>query len=155
MRENRALSAAFFRQRRCQVPTCGRCCSLISFRFFSTWARRPTRLRSIYAAATGWSQPPSPASRVAPMPLTSNPSWGVRADASCGNRGDQLLFHCGGRHGHRRREVLLWRPRRPGAEMRMEARDVAAIVAPAGLILNRTAERPPYHYGGVLHQRSE
>ena len=29
----------------------------------------------------------------------------------------------------------------------MEARDVAVIVEPAGLSLNRTVEFPPYHYG--------
>jgi hypothetical protein len=39
--------------------------------------------------------------------------------------------------------------------MRMEARDVAAIVASAGFILNRTAELLPYHYGVVLHRRSD
>jgi hypothetical protein len=37
----------------------------------------------------------------------------------------------------------------------METRDVAAIVTSAGLIQNRTVELPPYHYGVVLHRRSE
>ena len=47
----------------------------------------------------------------------------------------------------REETVVLGRPRGSGAEMRMEARDVAAIVASAGLILNRTVELLPYHYG--------
>jgi hypothetical protein len=32
----------------------------------------------------------------------------------------------------------------------MEARDVAVIVEPAGLMLNRTVEFPPYHYGAIF-----
>jgi len=34
--------------------------------------------------------------------------------------------------------------------MRMEADDVTAIVEAAGLLLNRSIELPPYHYGVVL-----
>jgi hypothetical protein len=36
----------------------------------------------------------------------------------------------------------------------MEAEDVAAIVEPAGLLLNRIVELPPYHYGAVLERRT-
>jgi hypothetical protein len=35
-------------------------------------------------------------------------------------------------------------------EMRMEADDVAAIVQPAGLLLSRTVELPPYHYAAIF-----
>jgi hypothetical protein len=39
--------------------------------------------------------------------------------------------------------------------MRIEADDVTAIVKPAGLLVYRTVELPPYHYGVVLRRRSE
>jgi SAM-dependent methyltransferase len=57
---------------------------------------------------------------------------------------------------HRPREetVVLGHPRGPKTEMRMEAEDVAAIVEPAGLLLNRIVELPPYHYGAVLERRT-
>jgi SAM-dependent methyltransferase len=48
--------------------------------------------------------------------------------------------------------VVLGQPRGPKTEMRIEANDVAAIVQPAGLLLNRTVELPPYHYGVVFHK---
>ena len=51
--------------------------------------------------------------------------------------------------------VVLGEPRGPKTEMRMEASDVAAIVEAAGLLLNRTVELPPYHYGVVFQRRSE
>ena len=51
--------------------------------------------------------------------------------------------------------VVLGQPRGPRTEMRMEAEDVAAIVAPAGLAPSRTVELPPYHYGVILERRSE
>ena len=50
----------------------------------------------------------------------------------------------------REETVVLGQPRGPKTEMRIEANDVAAIVKPAGLSLNRTIELPPYHYGIVL-----
>ena len=34
--------------------------------------------------------------------------------------------------------------------MRIEACDVSGIVKPAGLLLNRTVEFPPYHYGAMF-----
>jgi hypothetical protein len=40
-------------------------------------------------------------------------------------------------------------------EMRMEADDVAVIVEPAGLSLNRTVEFPPYHYGVIFAKEGE
>jgi SAM-dependent methyltransferase len=57
---------------------------------------------------------------------------------------------------HRPREetVVLGHPRGPKTEMRVEAEDVAAIVEPAGLLLNRIVELPPYHYGAVLERRT-
>jgi ubiquinone/menaquinone biosynthesis C-methylase UbiE len=51
--------------------------------------------------------------------------------------------------------VVLGQPRGPKTEMRIEANDVTAIVEPAGLVLNRAVELPPYHYGVVLRRRNE
>ena len=51
--------------------------------------------------------------------------------------------------------VVLGQPRGPKTEMRIEADDVTAIVKPAGLLVYRTVELPPYHYGVVLRRRSE
>jgi ubiquinone/menaquinone biosynthesis C-methylase UbiE len=56
---------------------------------------------------------------------------------------------------HRRRRaetVVLGRPRGPKTEMRIEANDVAALIEPAGLSLNRIVELPPYHYGAVFQK---
>jgi ubiquinone/menaquinone biosynthesis C-methylase UbiE len=39
--------------------------------------------------------------------------------------------------------------------LRIEARDVALIVKPAGLLLNRTVELPPYHYGAIFVKEEE
>src|SRR5215467_11505493 len=55
----------------------------------------------------------------------------------------------------RRATVVLGQPRGPRTEMRIEANDVAAIVKPTGLSLNRTIELPQYHYGTVLSKRRE
>jgi SAM-dependent methyltransferase len=55
----------------------------------------------------------------------------------------------------REETVVLGQPRGPKIEMRMEANDVTAIVEPAGLLLNRAVELPPYHYGVVLRRRNE
>ena len=52
----------------------------------------------------------------------------------------------------REETVVLGQPRGPKTEMRIEANDVAAIVKPAGLSLNRTVELPPYHYGVVFQK---
>ena len=48
--------------------------------------------------------------------------------------------------------VVLGQPRGPKTEMRMEPDDVATIVEPAGLFLNRMVDLPPFHYG-VVFQR--
>jgi SAM-dependent methyltransferase len=57
-------------------------------------------------------------------------------------------------HRRPREETLVFgQPRGPRTEMRMEARDVAVIVEPAGLSLNRTVEFPPYHYGAMFRER--
>jgi ubiquinone/menaquinone biosynthesis C-methylase UbiE len=50
----------------------------------------------------------------------------------------------------RKETVVLGEPRGPTTEMRMEAGEVTAILEPAGLLLNRTVELPPYHYGVVF-----
>jgi SAM-dependent methyltransferase len=55
----------------------------------------------------------------------------------------------------REETVVLGQPRGPKIEMRIEANDVTAIVEPAGLLLNRTVELPPYHYGVVFRRRTE
>jgi len=50
----------------------------------------------------------------------------------------------------REETVVLGKPRGPQTEMRIETRDVADIVKPAGLSLSRTVELPPYHYGAIF-----
>jgi SAM-dependent methyltransferase len=53
----------------------------------------------------------------------------------------------------REETVVLGKPRGPKNEMRMEPNDVAAIIKPAGLFLNRMVDLPPYHYGVVFKKR--
>jgi hypothetical protein len=55
----------------------------------------------------------------------------------------------------REETVVLGQPRGPRTEMRMEPNDLAAIAKPAGLLLNRTVELPPYHYGVVFQRGGE
>jgi ubiquinone/menaquinone biosynthesis C-methylase UbiE len=55
----------------------------------------------------------------------------------------------------REETVVLDQPRGPKTELRIEADEVTAIATPAGLVLNRTVELPPYHYGVVLQRRRE
>jgi ubiquinone/menaquinone biosynthesis C-methylase UbiE len=55
----------------------------------------------------------------------------------------------------REKTVVLGQPRGQRTEMRIEARDVALIVKPAGLLLNRTVELPPYHYGAIFVKEEE
>jgi SAM-dependent methyltransferase len=50
----------------------------------------------------------------------------------------------------REETVVLGQARGPRTEMRIEARDVAVSVKPAGLLLNRTVELPPYHYAAIF-----
>jgi ubiquinone/menaquinone biosynthesis C-methylase UbiE len=50
----------------------------------------------------------------------------------------------------RKETVVLGQPRGPTTEMRIEADEVTAILKPAGLLLHRTVELPPYHYGVVF-----
>jgi ubiquinone/menaquinone biosynthesis C-methylase UbiE len=52
----------------------------------------------------------------------------------------------------REETVVLGKPRGPKTEMRMEADEVTTTVEPAGLVLNRTVELPPYHYGAVFQK---
>jgi SAM-dependent methyltransferase len=59
-------------------------------------------------------------------------------------------------HRYPREEtVVLGQPRGPQTEMRIEAREVAALVEPAGLVLTRILEFPPYHYGAVFAKDEE
>ena len=59
-------------------------------------------------------------------------------------------------HRRPREETVVFnQPRGPKAEMRMEADEMVAIVAPARLVLNRAVELPPYHYGAVFQRRRE
>jgi SAM-dependent methyltransferase len=55
----------------------------------------------------------------------------------------------------REETVVLGQPRGPRTEMRIEACDVAVIVKPAGLLLNRSVELPPFHYGAVFVKGGE
>jgi ubiquinone/menaquinone biosynthesis C-methylase UbiE len=55
----------------------------------------------------------------------------------------------------RKETTVLGQPRGPKTEMRIEAHDVTAVVEPAGLVLNRTVELPPYHYGAIFRRRCE
>jgi SAM-dependent methyltransferase len=50
----------------------------------------------------------------------------------------------------REETVVLGQPRGPRTKMRIEACDVSVVVKPAGLLLNRTVEFPPYHYGAIF-----
>jgi SAM-dependent methyltransferase len=59
-----------------------------------------------------------------------------------------INWHC----RPREETVVFGQPRGPKPEMRIEANDMAAIVKPAGLSLNRTVELPPYHYGVVFQK---
>ena len=52
----------------------------------------------------------------------------------------------------REETVVLGKPRGPKTEMRMEPDDVATIVEPAGLFLNRMVDLPPFHYGAVFQR---
>ena len=53
----------------------------------------------------------------------------------------------------REETVVLGQPRGPKTEMRIEADEATGTVEPAGLLLNRTVELPPYHYGAVFQKR--
>lgn len=55
----------------------------------------------------------------------------------------------------REETAVLGRPRGPKTEMRIAAGDLAAIVAPAGLLPHRIVELPPYHYGTVFKRGGE
>jgi len=54
----------------------------------------------------------------------------------------------------RQETMVLGQPRGPRTEMRIEARDVEGLVQPAGLVLNRTVELRPYHYGQFSRRRT-
>ena len=55
----------------------------------------------------------------------------------------------------REETVIFGQPRGPKTEMRIDANEVTAIVKLAGLLLNRTVELPPFHYGVVFKRGGE
>jgi SAM-dependent methyltransferase len=55
----------------------------------------------------------------------------------------------------REETVVLGQPRGPRTEMRIEASDVSVIVRPAGMLLNRSIELPPYHYAAIFAKEGE
>jgi SAM-dependent methyltransferase len=55
----------------------------------------------------------------------------------------------------REKTTVLGVKRGPPTELRMNIADVEAVVVPAGLVLNRSIELPPYHYGAVFERRYE
>ena len=55
----------------------------------------------------------------------------------------------------REKTTVLGVKRGPPTELRMNIADVEAVVVPAGLVLNRAIELPPYHYGAVFERRCE
>jgi ubiquinone/menaquinone biosynthesis C-methylase UbiE len=48
--------------------------------------------------------------------------------------------------------TVLGKPRGPKTEMRMAPATVAAVVEPAGFVLERETELPPFHYGVVFRK---
>ena len=52
----------------------------------------------------------------------------------------------------RERTVVLGAPRGPKTEMRMSPDDVRSVVEPAGFMLKRVVELPPFHYGAVFRK---
>ena len=52
----------------------------------------------------------------------------------------------------REETTVLGQPRGPKTEMRMTPDDVAAVVEPAGLVLTRVVELPPYHYAAIFQK---
>ena len=52
----------------------------------------------------------------------------------------------------REETIVLGRPRGPQTELRMTPDDVATAVEPAGFILARIVELPPYHYGAIFQK---
>jgi predicted methyltransferase len=50
----------------------------------------------------------------------------------------------------RERTAVLGKPRGPRTEMRMSPDDVRSAVEPAGFVLERIVDLPPYHYGAVF-----
>ena len=54
-------------------------------------------------------------------------------------------------HARPREETpILGQPRGPRTEMRMTPEATRAVVEPAGFVLDRVVELPPYHYGAVF-----
>lgn len=50
----------------------------------------------------------------------------------------------------RERTIVLDKPRGPETGLRMSPDDVRAAVEPAGFVLERVVELPPYHYGAIF-----
>lgn len=52
----------------------------------------------------------------------------------------------------REETTVLGQPRGPRTDMRMTPDDVAGIIKPSGLRLERVVELPPYHYGTIFEK---
>jgi hypothetical protein len=48
--------------------------------------------------------------------------------------------------------TVLGQPRGPKTELRLEPGDVQREVEPAGLLLSKVIELPPYHYGAIFRR---
>ena len=50
----------------------------------------------------------------------------------------------------REHTVVLGKPRGPKTEMRMSPDNVRSVVEPAGFVLERVVDLPPFHYGAIF-----
>jgi SAM-dependent methyltransferase len=55
----------------------------------------------------------------------------------------------------REQTTVLGKPRGPATPMRMSPEAVQAVVEPAGFVLERLVELPPFHYGAVFEVKAD
>jgi predicted methyltransferase len=55
----------------------------------------------------------------------------------------------------REQTTVLDKPRGPATAMRMSPAAVQAVVEPAGFVLERLVELPPFHYGAVFEAKAD
>lgn len=55
----------------------------------------------------------------------------------------------------REQTTVLGKPRGPATPMRMSPEAVQAVVEPAGFVLERIVELPPFHYGAVFDAKAD
>jgi SAM-dependent methyltransferase len=55
----------------------------------------------------------------------------------------------------REQTTVLGKPRGPATPMRMSPEAVQAVVEPAGFLLERIVELPPFHYGAVFEAKAD